>query len=126
MRSVKVYLTLFVTTVANFGMSVWRCSQSTFGRSTGNYKRHYFLSFSFFSLFFFFFSFSPSSTFLIEGVLGSKNLFRESCLECPKNLGVDFCQDTVGHFGAPWRPFWTFEGMIESKNLLARVDERVQ
>ena len=31
----------------------------------------------FFSFFFFFFS-SPSSTFLIEGVLGSKNLFGES------------------------------------------------
>ena len=28
--------------------------------------------------------FSPSRPFLIEGVLGSKNLFSESCLECPK------------------------------------------
>ena len=61
------------------GMSVRRSSRSAFGRSTGNdvsghYKRHYLLSlfFSFFSFFF-----SPSSTFLIEGVL-------ESCLECPK------------------------------------------
>ena len=36
-------------------------------------------------LFSFFFSFfSPWSTFLIEGVLGSKNLFRESCRERPK------------------------------------------
>ena len=26
----------------------------------------------------------PSSTFLIEGALGSKNLFSESCLKCPK------------------------------------------
>ena len=32
----------------------------------------------FFYFFPFFFLFSPSSTFLIEGVLGSKNLFRES------------------------------------------------
>ena len=28
--------------------------------------------------------FPPSRPFLIEGVLGSKNLFSESCLECPK------------------------------------------
>ena len=35
----------------------------------------------FFSFLFFF---SPSSTFLIEGVLGSKNLFSKSCLARPK------------------------------------------
>ena len=63
------------------GTSVRRSSRSAFGRSTGNdvsghYKRHYFL-------FSFFFS-SPSSTFLIEGVLGSKNLFSESWRERPK------------------------------------------
>ena len=68
-----------------FGTSVWRSSRSTFGRSTGNdvsghYKRHYFSPI--FSIFHFF---SPlSQPFLIEGVLGSKNLFSESCLECPK------------------------------------------
>ena len=63
----------------DIGMSVRRSSRSAFGRSTGNdvsghYKRNYFL------FFFFLFSFfsSPSSTFLIEGVLGSKNLFSES------------------------------------------------
>ena len=45
---------------------------------------HYFHSY--FLLFFPFFSppfFSPSRPFLIEGVLGSKNLFCESCLKCP-------------------------------------------
>ena len=31
-----------------------------------------------------FFRFPPSLPFFIEGVLGSKNLFSESCLECPK------------------------------------------
>ena len=56
------------------GASVRRTSRSAFGRSTGNdvsghYKRHYFL-FSFFS--------SPSSTFLIEVVLKSKNLFTKN------------------------------------------------
>ena len=37
------------------------------------------------------------------------------------NLGLDPFPDPVGHFGAPWRPFWIFEvlkeGMIESKNI---------
>ena len=27
----------------------------------------------------------PSQPFLIDGVLGLKNLFSKSCLECPKN-----------------------------------------
>ena len=54
-----------------FCTSSWRSSQLAFRRSTGNdvsghYKHHYFL-----------FS-SPSSTFFIELVLVSKNLFRES------------------------------------------------
>ena len=40
------------------------------------------LFYCYFLLFFSFF-FSPSSTFLIEGVLGSKNLFSESCLKWP-------------------------------------------
>ena len=82
----KLYSILCIPQLWYFGTSVRRSSRSAFGRSTGNdvsghYKRHYFL-FSFF-LFFSFFS-SPSSTFLIEGVLGSKKLFSESCLECPK------------------------------------------
>ena len=65
------------------GTSVRRSSRSSFGRLTGNdvsghYKRHYFLFFFLFLFFFFLFFSSPSSTFLIEGVLGSKNLFSES------------------------------------------------
>ena len=90
----------------DFGTSVWRSSRSAFGRPTGNdvsghYKRHCFLFF--FSFFFFLF---PSSTFLIEGVLRSKNLFSESCLECPKTWGLTPFQTpsailgpTGGHFG---------------------------
>ena len=39
--------------------------------------------------------FSSLRPFLIEGVLGSKNLFSKSC------LGVDNFQDPVGHFGTP-------------------------
>ena len=51
---------------------------SAFGRSTGNNvggqnKQHYIV----FCLFFSFFP-PPSSTFLIEGILRSKNLFSES------------------------------------------------
>ena len=41
----------------------------------------------------------------------------------PKNLGGDHFPDTVGHFWAPWWPFWIFEvpieGIIESKNLFS-------
>ena len=46
-----------------------------------------------FSIFNFFFH-SPSRPFLIEGVLGSKNLFSESCLKWPHYYGEvisDFC-----------------------------------
>ena len=43
----------------------------------------------------------------------------------PKYLEVDTFPDPVGHFGAPWWPFWIFEfleeGMIESKTYLAKV-----
>ena len=64
--------TVYVLTI---GKSSRRCSWLPFRRSTGNdvsgqYFHHYFL------LLFPFFS--PSSPFLIEGVLGSKNLFSES------------------------------------------------
>ena len=63
------------------GNQVWFTHSDTIGRTgndvSGHYKRHYFLFFLFSFFFFFFFS-SPSSTFLIEGVLGSKNLFSES------------------------------------------------
>ena len=47
-------------------------------RRSGHYNHQSFLIF-FPSRFF-----PPSRPFLIEGGLGSKNLFSESCLECPK------------------------------------------
>ena len=83
-----IKIQIYNFTIPAIGTSVRRSSRSAFRRLTGNdvsghYKRHYFLSF--FSFFFLFFS--PSSTFLIEGVLGSKNLFCESCLKCPKTQG---------------------------------------
>ena len=53
-----------------------------------------------------FFPFPPSRPFLIEGVLGSKNLFSESCLGCPKTQGKTPFQTpsallgpSGGHFG---------------------------
>ena len=78
--SLSVTETIFPVFLVFFGTSVRRSSQSAFGRSTdndvsGHYKRHYFFFFLFFFSFLFF---SPSSTFLKEGVLGSKNLFSES------------------------------------------------
>ena len=66
------------------------CGVPAFGRSTaGNdvvatiFIRLFFFFPFFFPVFFPVF-FSPSRPFLIEGVLGSKNLFSESCLERPK------------------------------------------
>ena len=29
----------------------------------------------------------------------------------PKNLGVNTFPDPIGHFGAPWRPFWIFQAV---------------
>ena len=60
--------------------------RSAFGRSTAGNDVVANISISLFSSFFSRFShfFPPSRPFLIEGVLGSKNLFSESCLERPK------------------------------------------
>ena len=37
-------------------------------------------------------------------------MFSESCLEHP-NLGIDTFPDPIGHFGAPWRPFWILQAV---------------
>ena len=55
--------------------------RSAFGRSTAGNDV---VATIFIRLFIFFSPFPPSQPFLIEGVVGSKNLFSESCLECPK------------------------------------------
>ena len=64
----------------------------------------------------------PLLPFLIEGVLGSKNLFSESCLERPKTLGQTL-PDPVRHFGAPFaarlvflRKLWKF---LDKQRVLA-------
>ena len=38
-----------------------------------------------------------------------KNLFSKSCSEHPKKLGIHPFEDSVGHLGAPWRPFWILQ-----------------
>ena len=52
-----------------------------------------------------------------------KKLIYRKLTGAPQNLGVDPYPVPVGHFGAPWRPFWIFEvlieGMIESKKLFS-------
>ena len=65
--------------------SGWRLGRSTAGNDIVA-TIFICLFFSLFSPFFFLpvFLFPPSRPFLIEGVLGSKNLFSESCLERPK------------------------------------------
>ena len=74
MRSVKNICNII-------GTSCRRCSWSPLGGRLATtlvdrYFHHYFP----FSIFF---SHSPSRPFLIEGVLGSKNLFSESCVKWP-------------------------------------------
>ena len=55
----------------------------------------------------------------IEAILVTD--FLRKLTGAPKNLGVVPFPVPVGHFGAPWRPFWIFEflidGIIKSKNL---------
>ena len=65
----------------DIGTSVRRSSGR---RSGGRLLANDVVATIFISLFFPFFPFPPSRPFLIEGVVGSKNLFSESCLECPK------------------------------------------
>ena len=49
------------------------------------------------------------------------------------NLGLDPFPDPVGHFGAPWRPFWISRPLIgrnpecsDQKTYLAKVDGSAQ
>ena len=46
-------------------------------------------------------NFSPSRPFFLEGVLRSKNLFSESCLECPKTQGQTLFQIPSAILGPP-------------------------
>ena len=79
---------------------MWRSSRSAFGQSiAGIYVVVANIFLIFFIPFFPCFS-SLSQAFLVEGVLGSKNL-----AGAPTNLELDTFPDHVGYFGAPWRPF---------------------
>ena len=70
-----------------------RSSRLAFGRPTGNdVSGQWPQKTTLFS-----FLFSLSSTFLIEGVLESKNL--------------DLFPDPVGHFWAPWQSFWILQAV---------------
>ena len=101
--------------ILNFGTSVRHSSRSAFGRSTGNDVSGNYFHHSFFSPPFFF---SSVTTFSHKRSARIKKLI---LMGTPKNLWVDLFSDPVGHFGAPWKPFWIFEVftevMIESKNL---------
>ena len=92
------------------GVSVVVVRAQRFGRqSAGNdvvATKNAFLFFSFV----FFFSvvyFSHRRSAWIE------KLIQRKLKGAPQNLGVDPFPDPVGHFGAPWRPFWIFEVLIE-------------
>ena len=77
-----------------------------------------------FSPFFFIFQFFFSvATFSYRRSARIQKLIWQKWLEMANNLGLDPFPEPVGHFGAPWRPFWIFEvlieGMMESKNLFS-------
>ena len=81
---------------------VWHKGQRSGARLANTLVDCYFHHFFYFLVSFF----SPSSTFLIEGVLGLKNLLSKSWRERPKNLAVDHFPDLSailrhpgGHFG---------------------------
>ena len=80
--------------------------------------------FFFFSRFFPRFFFFSVVTFSRRRSARIKKLIQRKWLEMANNLGLDPFPDPVGHFGAPWRPFWIFEvlieGMMESKKLFSK------
>ena len=89
------------------GTSVRRFSRSAFGRSTGNdvsghYKRHYFL-FLFFFLFFFFFL---RRLLFSQKECSDQKTYFAKVARTPKKKEINTFPDPIGHFGAPWWPFW--------------------
>ena len=40
-----------------------------------------------------------------------KKLIQRKLTTAPKNLGLDPFSDPVGHFGAPWWPFWVLQAV---------------
>ena len=77
---------LFSPTKFLIGTSSPRSSRSPFRRLTDTMTVNCY--FPYYFLFFLFFHFSPPQPFLIEGVLGSKNLFSESWREHQKLTGT--------------------------------------
>ena len=98
------------------GTSVWRSSRSAFGRPTGNDVSGHKFSFLLFPFLFF-----PVVYFSHRRSARIKKLIQRKLTGAPQNLGVDPFPVPVGHFGAPWRPFWIFEvlieGMVKQRNL---------
>ena len=54
----------------------------------------------------------------------TKNEKQKTKNEAPNDIELDPFPDPVSHFGAPWRPFWIFqfliEGVLGSKNLFSK------
>ena len=105
--TVKITLRYFAHAHAHGYFKVFLCiwywhkhaafQRSAFGRSTAGNDVVATISISLFLFFppvFLFSCFPPSRPFLIEGVLGSKSF-----------------PDPVGHFGAPWWPFWILQAV---------------
>ena len=92
------------------GKSGWRSRWLVLGWSTGinvsgHYKRHYFPFFLFPPPFF-----SPSSTFLIEGVLESKT-YLAKVDGSAQNPSVRHCSRPHRPFWGPQRTFWILQAV---------------
>ena len=106
--------------IENSGTSGRRFSRLPFRRSTGNaVSGHYFHHYFFPPVFFF----SPSSPFLIEGVLGSKNLFSESDSKCPITQGQTPFKTPSAMAILDFEVF-LLEGVLGLKNLFTESDSK--
>ena len=54
-----------------------------------------------------------------------KKLILRKLPRMPKNLRVDTFPDPVGHFGAPWRPYWILQAVWRCRRCGVAGGERV-
>ena len=86
--------------------------RSEFGRSTAGNDVVATTIISLFSFFPpIFFSVSSVATFSHRRSARIKKLIQRKLLRTLQNLEIDTFPDPVGHFGAPWRPFWILQAV---------------
>ena len=102
------------------GVAVGRRQAVDWQRRSGHYFRRYFL---FFSLPLPLFS---VATFSHRQSARIKKLIQQKLTGAPNNLGLDPFPDPVGHFGAPWRPFWISRPLIGRNTRSAQIKKLIQ